>query len=116
MRTLLASGEPHAREAVDLFVFRAAREIGAMAASLGGVDVLVFTAGIGEHAPAIRARICARCAWLGVLIEEDANRDGRGHVDARIDAKTSRVATYVIPTDEEWMIAEHTARAMAHTG
>ncbi|MBO0741731.1 MAG: acetate/propionate family kinase [Hyphomicrobiaceae bacterium] len=116
MRSLLESGESHAREAVDLFVFRAAREIGAMAASLGGVDALVFTAGIGEHAPAIRARICARCAWLGVLIDEDANRDDRGHVDARIDAKTSRVATYVIPTDEERMIANHTARAVAQMG
>ena len=95
MRTLLASDDEPAREVVDLFVFRAAREIGALAASLGGLDGLVFTAGIGEHAPIIRARICARCAWLGVLIDEDANRDGR----QRIDAKTSRIATYVIPTD-----------------
>ena len=101
---------PHAREAVDLFVFRAAREIGAMAASLGGLDGLVFTAGIGEHAPAIRARICARCAWLGVLLDEGANRDGR----QRISAKASRVATYVIPTDEERMIAAHTAKAVGH--
>jgi acetate kinase len=108
MRTLLTSADPHAREAVDLFVFRAAREIAAMAASLGGLDSLVFTAGIGEHAPAIRARICARCAWLGVLIDEDANRGGR----QRIDAKTSRVATCVIPTDEEQMIAAHTAQAV----
>jgi acetate kinase len=109
MRTLLASGEPHAREAVDLFVFRAAREIGAMAASLEGLDCLVFTAGIGEHAPAIRAGICARCAWLGVLIDQDANRDGR----QRLDARTGRVATYVIPTDEEQMIAAHTAQIVA---
>jgi acetate kinase len=108
MRTLLASGEAHAREAVDLFVFRAAREIGGMAASLGGLDGLVFTAGIGENAPAIRTRICARCGWLGVHIDEHANRDGR----QRIDAKTSRVATYVIATDEERMIAAHTAKRL----
>lgn len=108
MRTLLASGSPQAREAVDLFVFRAAREIGAMAASLGGLDGLVFTGGIGEHAPAVRARICARCTWLGVLIDEGANRHGR----QRIDAEASPVATYVIPTDEENMIAAHTSRAV----
>lgn len=109
MRALLASSDERAREALDLFVFRAAREIGAMAASLAGLDGLVFTAGIGEHAPAIRARICTRCAWLGVLIDEDANREGR----QRIDAAPSRVATYVIPTDEERMIAEHTAATLA---
>jgi acetate kinase len=63
MRSLLASGDPPAHEAVDLFIFRAAREIGALTASLGGLDGLVFTAGIGEHAPEIRSRICARCAW-----------------------------------------------------
>lgn len=111
MRALLASDDPHAREAIDLFVFRAAREIGALAASLGGLDGLVFTAGIGEHAPAIRTGICARCAWLGVIIDEEANRDGR----QRIDAKASRIATYVIPTDEERMIAAHTAKVVAHT-
>lgn len=105
MRTLLASGEPYASEAVDLFVFRAAREIGAMAASLAGLDGLVFTAGIGERAPAIRARICARCSWLGVILDQEANRGGR----QRKSAKTSRVATYVIPTDEERMIAAHAA-------
>src|SRR5262245_21457163 len=104
MRTLLANNNPHAREAVDLFVFRAAREIGALAASLGGLDGLVFTAGIGEHASEIRSRICARCSWLGVVPDESANRAGR----MRITTEASRTRVYVIPTDEEKMIARHT--------
>jgi acetate kinase len=106
MRTLLASNDPHAREAVDLFVFRAAREIGALVASLGGLDGLVFTAGIGEHASEIRSRVCARCAWLGVILDERAN--GAGQI--RVSTEASRVRVYVIPTDEERMIAEHTVR------
>jgi acetate kinase len=106
MRTLLASNDRHAREAIELFVFRAAREIGALTASLGGLDGLVLTAGIGEHAPEIRSRICARCAWLGVMCDEDANRAGQ----MRITAEASRVRAYVIPTDEERMLAEHTAK------
>jgi acetate kinase len=106
MRTLLASGDPHAHEAVDLFVFRAAREIGALTASLGGLDGLVFTAGIGEHAPEIRSRICARCGWLGITLDEHAN-DAAG---PRITSQASRVHVYVIPTDEERMIAEHTVK------
>ena len=106
MRTLLASNEAHAREAIELFVFRAAREIGALTASLGGLDGLVFTAGIGEHAAEIRSRICARCVWLGVMFDEHANRAGQ----MRITAKTSRIRAYVIPTDEEKMLAEHTVK------
>lgn len=106
MRTLLASNDPHAREAVELFVFRAAREIGALTASLGGLDGLVFTAGIGEHASEIRSRVCARCAWLGVILDERAN--GAGQI--RVSTEASRVRVYVIPTDEERMIAEHTVR------
>jgi len=105
MRTLLASNDPHARESVELFVFRAVREIGALTASLDGLDGLVFTAGIGEHAPEIRERICARCGWLGVALDETANRAGR----VRISAAASRLPVYVIPTDEEKMIAQHTA-------
>ena len=104
MRTLLASNDLHAREAIELFVFRAAREIGALAASLGGLDGLVFTAGIGEHASEIRSRICARCSWLGVVPDESANRAGR----MRITTEASRTRVYVIPTDEEKMIARHT--------
>jgi acetate kinase len=109
MRTLLANNNPHAREAVDLFVFRAAREIGALTASLGGLDGLVFTAGIGEHASEIRSRICGRCTWLGIVFDENANRAGR----MRITAEVSRIRVYVIPTDEEKMIAEHT---VSHIG
>jgi acetate kinase len=104
MRTLLASDDSHAREAVDLFVFRAAREIGALLASLGGLDGLVFTAGIGEHASEIRSRICARCAWLGVILDERANSAGQ----IRVSTEASRIRVYVIPTDEEHMIAGHT--------
>ena len=106
MRTLLASDDPHAHEAVELFIFRAAREIGALAASLGGLDALVFTAGIGEHAPEIRSRICARCAWLGIILDEHANSAAR----LQISAQASRVRLYVIATDEERMIAEHTVK------
>jgi acetate kinase len=83
MRTLLASDDSHAREAVELFVFRAAREIGALTASLGGLDGLVFTAGIGEHASEIRSRVCALCAWLGVILDENANRAGQMRITAR---------------------------------
>jgi hypothetical protein len=82
---------------VDLFVFRAAREIGALVASLGGLDGLVFTVGIGEHAPEIRSRVCARCAWLGMILDERAN--GAGQI--RVSTEASRVRVYVIPTDEE---------------
>jgi acetate kinase len=104
MRDLLASDDSRAREAVELFVFRIAREIGALTASMGGLDGLVFTAGIGEHASEIRSRICARCAWLGIVLDDNAN--GAGQV--RINAEASYVRVYVIPTDEEKMIAQHT--------
>lgn len=103
MRALLASEEPRAREAIELFVFRAAREAGALMASLGGLDGLVFTAGIGEHAPAIRAGLCARLRWLGIEIDEDANKTGA----QSIATAQSRVRVYVVPTDEERMLAEH---------
>ncbi len=106
MRTLLASDDPHAREAVELFVFRATREIGALTASMGGLDGLVFTAGIGEHASEIRSRICARCARLGVVLDEHANRTGK----MRITTGASGIRVYVIPTDEERMIAAHTIK------
>lgn len=108
MRTLLASENPHAAEAIELFVYRIAREAGALASSLGGLDAIVFTAGIGEHAPAIRAAVCARLAWLGVAIDQDANnRDAM-----LISMPASRVAIHVIPTDEEAMIAQHVLEAI----
>ena len=108
MRDLLASREPRAQLAIEYFIYRVAKEIGAMAAVLGGLDGLVFTAGIGENAPEIRRRICASCAWLGLVLDEEANARG----EARISAAASRVAAWVIPTNEELMIARHTAAVL----
>jgi acetate kinase len=101
MRDLLASRDPHAAEAVDLFVYRIVRELGSLSAALGGLDGLVFTAGIGEHAPEIRARVCAQAAWLGLELDEAANRK-RGPSIGKRDA---RVAILVLATDEESVIA-----------
>ena len=104
MRDLLSSDEPDARLAIDYFVYRAAKEIGSLAAVLGGIDGIVFTAGIGENSPEIRHRICKACAWLGVELDSEANGNG-----ARcISSHGSKVSTWVIPTDEELMIARHT--------
>jgi acetate kinase len=106
MRDLLGrDDEPEARLAVDYFVYRAAKEIGALAAVLGGVDALVFTAGIGENSAEIRQRICESSAWLGVTLDAAAN-GGKG---PRISAPGSRVSAWVIPTNEELMIARHMA-------
>jgi acetate kinase len=104
MRTLLASEEPAAKDAVDLFVYRVARELGSMAAALGGIDALVFTAGIGEHAAEIRRRVCEDAAWLGVDLDQGANGSG----GALISHPGSRASAWVIPTDEDLMIALHT--------
>ena len=104
MRTLRASPAPEAREAIDLFVYRIAREIGSLSAALGGLDGLVFTGGIGENDAATRREVAARCIWLGVEIDAAANEAA----GPRIDAASSRVAVRVIPTDEERMIALHT--------
>ena len=104
MRDLLASDDPHAAEAVELFVYRAVRWIGSLTAALGGLDALVFTGGIGEHAPEIRARIVEGAAWLGARLDGDANRAG----ETRIDRPDSTVGLFVIPTDEERVIARAT--------
>ena len=104
MRDLLGRAEPDAQLAVDYFVYRAAKEIGALTAVLGGIDGLVFTAGIGENSPEIRRRICDACAWLGVELNENANRD-RG---PEISTARSKVSVWVVPTNEELMIARHT--------
>jgi acetate kinase len=104
MRELLASDDPRAAQAIDLFVWRICRELGALAAVLGGLDGVVFTAGIGERSPEIRARVCQGAAWLGIELDEAANRAG----GPRISSAGSRVAVYAIPTDEEQMIARHT--------
>ena len=108
MRELLASADPHAAEAIDLFCFRIARETAAMATAMGGLDGIVVTAGIGEHAPAIRARVCALLGWLGVALDDAANGAGA----ERISTASSRVAVLRIPTDEEAMIARHTWAAL----
>jgi acetate kinase len=108
MRDLLASPAPAAKLAVDFFVYRAAREIGGLAAVLGGLDGLVFTAGIGERSAEIRRRICTACAWLGVELDPVANERG----GPQITRPGSRVAAWVIPTNEELMIARHTARLL----
>ena len=104
MRVLLESREPAARLAVDYFVYRAAREIGALAAVLGGIDGLVFTAGIGENSAEIRRRISVASSWLGIDLDEDAN----AKKGPRISRAGSRVSAWVIPTNEELMIARHT--------
>jgi acetate kinase len=108
MRDLLGRPEPSARLAVEYFVYRAAKEIGALAAALGGLDGLVFTAGIGENSPEIRARIAEASAWLGVVLDPEANAGKR----ARISTSASRVPVFVIPTNEELMIARHTRRQL----
>jgi acetate kinase len=111
MRDLLGHSEPAAHLAVDYFVYRAAKEIGALAAVLGGIDGLVFTAGIGENSAEIRARICAASAWLGIEFDREANaRKG-----PRISTTASRVSAWVIPTNEELMIARHTAALLGLT-
>lgn len=108
MRDLQASDSPHAREAIDLFIYRAARELGSMVAAAGGLDALVFTAGIGEHNPAVRDGICAQSAWLGIALDLVANRNGH----PGISTPDSAVRVWVIPTNEELMIARHTLHAL----
>ena len=104
MRDLLGRSEPQARLAVDYFVYRATKEIGALAAVLEGVDAIVFTAGIGENSPEIRERICKASAWLGIGLDVAANNNRQ----TKISTGTSKVSIWVIPTNEELMIARHT--------
>jgi acetate kinase len=108
MRTLLDSDDPKAKFAVELFVYRIGRELGSLAAALGGLDALVFTGGIGEHAGPIRERICKSAAWLGVELDPVANTAG----GPRITATGSRIPAWVISTNEELMIARHTRRIL----
>ncbi len=104
VRTLLESSAPEATEALDLFTYQAARQAGSLIASLGGLDGLIFTAGIGEHAPSIRAAICNRLAWMGIKLCPEANAAN----EAGISEPDSAVEVRVIPTNEELMIATHT--------
>lgn len=108
MHELLESSDPRAREAIELFAYRAVRELGSLAAALGGLDALVFTAGIGEHAAPVRAMICEGARWLGVDFDADAN----SRHETVISAPASRVAVCVVPTDEEIVIARHTRRLL----
>jgi acetate kinase len=108
MRTLLASGEAAAREAVDLFTFRAAQDVAVMANTLGGLDCLVFTGGIGEHSKEIRSEIGERLAWLGVRIDPVANDEAR----ERINSSDCGVEILVVPTNEELTIARHSVEVL----
>lgn len=112
MRSLLASDDARARYAVDLFVYRLGRELGSLAGGAGGLDALVFTGGIGEHAVLIRERMCRAASWMGVALDPAANQSG----GSRISTPESKVSVWVIPTNEELMIARHTqelARAVS---
>jgi len=109
MRDLLASEDPRARQAIELFCYHAAKNVGALAAALEGLDALVFTAGVGENAPDIRERICRRAAWLGIHLDDSANRAG----GPRITTDNSPLSAWVIPTDEEKMIAIHTQTVLS---
>jgi acetate kinase len=108
MRTLLASGDPRAKLAIDLYVYRIRRELGSLAAALDGLDAIVFTAGVGENAASIRSRVCEDAAWLGVELSVQANAAG----GPCISATGSKVSAWVIPTNEELMIARHTRRVL----
>jgi len=108
MRTLLESPQPRAQLAVDLFIYRIGRELGSLAAAIGGLDAVVFTGGIGENSAVIRERVCRGASWLGVELDVAANNTG----GARISTKSSPVSVWTIPTNEELMIARHTRRVI----
>ena len=109
MRTLLASERPEAAEAIELYCYRIVREIGSLVAAIGGLDALVFTGGIGEHAAEVRRRVCSALGWLGATLDEAANAAGK----ERVSAAESGIDLLVIPTNEEWMIAHHAQRLLA---
>ena len=109
MRMLEQSSDPRARLAIDLFIYRIVREIGSLAAALGGLDAIVFTAGIGEHSASLRRSVSQATAWLGLQLDETANAAGH----SRISTPRSRVSAWVVPTNEELMIARHSQRLLA---
>jgi len=109
MRILLDSATPEAREAVALFCYRIVREIGSLAAALGGLDALIFTGGIGEHGAPVRERVCAQLGWLGLRLNSAQNAANA----SKISTADSQIDVCVIPTNEEWMIARHTAKLVA---
>ena len=104
-----SSTDPKAAFALDYFVYRVGLWAGTLAAALGGLDAFVFTAGIGENSPSMRARIAAKLAWLGCELDADANTQGA----SLISAPASRIPIYVVPTDEELMIAKHTVSVLS---
>jgi acetate kinase len=108
MRELVSSDKAAARTAIDLYVYRIGREIGSLAAALGGLDAVVFTAGIGEHHPAIRAGVCSAARWLGVELDPAANASN----GPRISGESSQVSAWVVPADEERVIAKHTMETL----
>jgi acetate kinase len=110
MRALLAADAPRAKLAVDLYLYRIRREMGSLAGALGGLDAIVFTAGIGENAPVIRERVCRDAGWLGVELDTSANANG----GPRISTPTSRVSVWAVPTNEELMIARHAQALLAN--
>jgi acetate kinase len=113
VRELLASQDPQAKLALDLYIYRIGRELGSLAAALGGLDAVVFTAGIGENAATIRERVCRDAAWLGVELDAAANcKPGKSGC---ITTGSSRVGVWVLPTNEELMIARHTLRVLGLT-
>ena len=112
MRELLSSPDVRASEAVDLYVYRIVREMGSLAAALSGLDSVVFTGGVGENAAAIRSRVCKDSAWLGIVLDEAANNRG----GPKISSRDSLISVWVIPTNEELMIAGHTFELMKETG
>jgi acetate kinase len=112
MRDLLASSEAPARLAIDYFIYQVAKEVGALTAVLGGLDALVFTAGIGENSPEIRRRVCEACSWLGIDFDQEANAVNR----SCISRKASAVSVWMIPTNEELMIARHMGALLGIAG
>lgn len=111
MRTLEASNVVGAKEAIELFVHAIKRQLGALTATLGGLDGIVFTAGIGENSVLVRERVSRDASWLGLELDEEANRAGSG----RLSTASSAVSAWIIPTDEELMIAQHTSQLIADT-
>jgi acetate kinase len=108
MRTLLASNDPRARLAIELYCYRIRRELGSLAAATGGLDAIVFTGGIGENSAAVRERVCRDAAWLGVDLDSAANAAG----GPRLSAPGARASAWAIATNEELMIATHTSRLL----
>ena len=115
MRAVEASGTLQARQAIDLYVYRIGQQLGSLAASLGGLDALILTAGIGENGAMIRRRVCRDAAWLGIELDEDANQ-ALASGARRISTAGSRVAAWVIPTNEELMLARHTLAVLQRQG